>query len=183
LRRVSTLLAVILTLIYPLTIWIAEGQVEPRLLAGVLLLAGLARLISGQFSQAAGWWVGGTVLLVFVAVWANVMFPLKLYPVIVNATLLGVFAYSLIVPPTTIERIARMRDRDLPAHAIGYTRRVTQVWCVFFTLNGAIALYTALFASSALWSLYNGLLAYIFIGLLFTGEYCVRRRVMGRLRG
>lgn len=179
----STFLAVLLTVIYPLTIWLAEGRIEPRVLAGVLLLAGFARFSSGQFSQATRWWVGGTMLLVLLAVWANAMFPLKLYPVIVNATLLGVFAYSLIVPPSAIERIARMRDPHLPAPATGYTRRVTQVWCVFFAVNGAIALYTALYASSALWSLYNGLLAYIFIGLLFAGEYCVRRRVMGRRHG
>src|SRR5690606_21678119 len=64
LRRVSTFLAVILTVIYPLVLWLAEGQVEPRLLAGLLLLAGLARLSGGPLSQAAGWWIGGTMLLV-----------------------------------------------------------------------------------------------------------------------
>ena len=182
-RRVLTFLAVLVTLLYPLTIWLGEGKIEPRALAGVLLLAGFARLASAQRSRATRWWLGGTMLLVLLAVWDNAMVPLKLYPVIVNATLLGVFAYSLIIPPSAIERIARMREPQLPAPAIGYTRRVTQIWCVFFFVNGAIALYTALYASSALWSFYNGFLAYIFIGLLFAGEYCVRRRVMGRQRG
>lgn len=182
-RRASTLLAVILTVIYPLAIWVAEGSLEPRLLAGVLLLAGLLRLFTAHVSKASRWWFAGTMLLVFLAVWANMMYPLKLYPVIVNATLLGLFWYSLIVPPTAVERIARLREPHLPAQAIGYTRRVTQVWCVFFIVNGAVALYTALYASSALWSFYNGLLAYVFIGLLLAGEYCVRRRVMGRERG
>ena len=179
----STFLAVLLTLIYPAALWLAEGRFEPRVLAGVLLLAGFARLASAQVGQATWWWGGGTMLLVLLTVWGNAMFPLKLYPVIVNATLLGAFAYSLIVPPTAIERIARLRDPHLPPRATGYTRRVTQVWCVFFAVNGAIALYTALYASSALWSVYNGFIAYIFIGLLFVGEYCVRRRVMERQRG
>ena len=179
----STFLAVILTLVYPLAIWLAERQVEPRLLAGVLALAALARFSTRQFSEASRWWVGGTLLLVLLAIWGNMMFPLKLYPVVVNAMLLGVFAYSLIVPPSAVERIARMRDANLPPQAVGYTRRVTQVWCLFFAVNGAIALYTALYASSALWSFYNGFLAYVLIGLLFAGEYCVRRRVMGRQRG
>jgi uncharacterized membrane protein len=180
---VLTFLAILLTLIYPLTIWLAEGRIEPRALAGLLLLVGFARLVTVKMSQATRWWLAATMLLVLLAVWGNAMFPLKLYPVIVSATLLGVFAYSLIVPPSAIERIARMREPQLPSAAIGYTRRVTQVWCVFFFLNGAIALYTALYASSALWSFYNGFLAYILIGLLFAGEYCVRRRVMGRQRG
>ena len=129
----STFLAVLITLTYPLTIWLAEGRIEPRVLAGVLLMAGLARLFSVPMSQATGWWVGATTVLVLLTVWGNVLLPLKLYPVIVNATLLGVFAYSLMVPPSAIERIARLRDPHLPEQAIGYTRRVTQVWCGFFS--------------------------------------------------
>jgi uncharacterized membrane protein len=178
LGRVSIFLAVLFALTFPLTIWLAEGQVEPRWLAVMLLFGGLLRL----FRQAR-WWIGGLLLLVVPAFWANVMFPLKLYPVVVNASLLGVFAYSLIAPPSAVERIARLRDAQLPAAAIRYTRRVTQVWCVFFGFNGAIALYTAVYMSSAHWSFYNGFLAYVLIGLLFAGEYCVRQRVMGHHRG
>ena len=182
-RRVLIFLSVTLTLVYPLTIWFAEGAVEPRVLAGLLLLAGLFRLANGHFGHAARWWGGGTMLVVLLAAWANVMLPLKIYPVVVNAALLGVFAYSLIVPPSAIERIARMREPHLPPQAIAYTRRVTQIWCGFFTVNGAIALYTALYASTTHWSLYNGFIAYILIGLLFAGEYYVRRRVIGQHHG
>jgi uncharacterized membrane protein len=60
---------------------------------------------------------------------------------------------------------------------------VTQVWCGFFIVNGVIALFTALFASSALWWFYNGFLAYIFIGLLFAGEYFVRQQAKRRYHG
>jgi uncharacterized membrane protein len=73
-----------------------------------------------------------------------------------------------------IERFARMSAPDLPAQAIGYTRRVTQVWCVFFAINGAIALVTALWAAPAIWTIYNGLVAYLMMGLLLAGEYVVR---------
>ena len=62
------------------------------------------------------------------------------YPVLVNAILLAVFAASLWRPPTVIERIARLREPDLPPAAVVYTRRVTIVWSVFFALNGAAAL-------------------------------------------
>jgi uncharacterized membrane protein len=180
---VSKLLAALFTLIYPLAIWLAEGRIEPRVLAVVLLLAGLLRLSKVQAGVAARCWLAGTMMLVFLAVSANAMYPLKLYPVLVNGILLGLFSYSLVAPPSAVERIARMREPNLPAQAIGYTRHVTQVWCVFFLVNGAIAFYTALYASSAHWSLYNGLLAYIFMGLLFAGEYCIRRRIMGPAHG
>jgi len=53
---------------------------------------------------------------------------------------------------------------------------VTQVWCGFFMLNGGIALATALWSSFEIWSLYNGLIAYLLMGTLFVGEYLVRIR-------
>ena len=88
--------------------------------------------------------------------------------------LLTLFAYSLIAPPSMVERLARLDDADLPPAAIAYTRRVTQLWCGFFAANGAVALYTALFATMAEWSFYHGFLAYLLMGLLFAGEYCAR---------
>ncbi len=169
--------AVLITAIYPLAVWLGEGRVEPRLLAGllaVLLLLRLRRLWSsktGRYGLAAG------LLVVAIVAWSNAALPLKLYPVLVNAAMLGFFGYSLVYPPSAVERFARLREPDLPARAVDYTRRVTRVWCVFFAVNGAIALATALWASPGVWSLYNGLIAYLLMGSLFAVEYCVRRRV------
>ena len=58
-----------------------------------------------------------------------------------------------------------------------YTRTVTKVWLGFFVFNGAVALATALWASDAVWALYNGLIAYCLIGILGGAEWLVRRRV------
>jgi uncharacterized membrane protein len=146
------------------------------------MLAGLTRLRTLKIGQARRWWVAVTPLvLLLLAVWWDAWLPLRLYPVLVNAVLLGVFAYSLIFPPSMIERFARMSEPNLPAQAIGYTRRVTQIWCVFFGINGAIALMTALCASPAIWTLYNGLIAYLLMGLLLAGEYVIRRRFKRQL--
>jgi uncharacterized membrane protein len=82
-----------------------------------------------------------------------------------------------------IERLARIREPELPAPAIYYTRRVTQVWCLFFALNGVIALITTLWASAAVWTIYNGLVAYLLMGLLFAVEYSVRWRFKQRHHG
>jgi uncharacterized membrane protein len=103
--------------------------------------------------------------------------------VFVNAALLSAFIYSLIVPPSMVERFARLREPELTVAAMYYTRRVTQIWCVFFAINGAIALITALWASAALWTIYNGFIAYLLMGLLFTGEYLVRWRFRLRHHG
>ena len=107
----------------------------------------------------------------------NAVLPLKLYPVLVNAVLFVVFQYSLRHPPTVIERLARLQEPNLPESGVRYTRKVTIVWSVFFVVNGSIALGTALWASDATWALYNGLIAYGLMGLLFAVEWLVRQRV------
>lgn len=170
------MLAVILTVLYPLVIWFGQGQVEPRWLAGLLLLAAATRIPTFKVSRVARWSMVCALLLAACALWANALLPLKLYPVLVNAALLAVFGYSLLVPPSMVERFARLREPELPDAAITYTRRVTQVWCVFFIINGSIAFATALWATPAIWSLYTGVISYILMGLLFAIEYLVRLR-------
>jgi len=178
-------LVVILTAAYPLLVFLGLGRVEPRWLA--LLLAGLAvlRAFSGSGSRDRFWWwaAAAGVVLAAVSAFANVALPLKLYPVLVNAVLLIVFAASLAHPPSMVERLARLREPDLDAHGVAYTRRVTQVWCGFFVLNGSIALATCLWGSDKTWALYNGLIAYGLMGLLMGGEWLVRRRVRARNSG
>jgi uncharacterized membrane protein len=171
-----TVLTVVITLMYPLAIWFGHGHVQPRWLAGLLVLAALTRLPALKISPLARWSVVGVLLLALIAVWANLLLPLKLYPVLINCALLAAFGYSLLNPPSMIERFARLREPNLPPAAIGYTRRVTQVWCAFFLLNGAIALGTALWASEAVWSLYTGVISYGLMGLLFAAEFLVRLR-------
>lgn len=149
----------------------------------MLVLAALLRVLAMESGKAVRWWLAGALLLALAAIWGNAWTPLKLYPVLVNAIFLGVFGYSLMAPPSLIERIARRKEPDLPSHAVHYTRRVTQVWCVFFFVNGAIALVTALWASTAIWSLYNTVIAYVLMGLLFGGEYLVRLRYKQRNNG
>ena len=181
--RILTIFTVLVTLSYPLAVWLTEGRVEPRLMAGLLMLAAFTRFPGLPSDHATRRWLGSTSILVIAAVWANSALPLKLYPVLVNGALLALFAYSLVAPPTIVERFARVQEPDLPLQAIAYARRVTQVWCGFFVINGCAALLTALYASSALWWLYNGFIAYLLIGFLFAGEYCVRRRFTRRLHG
>ena len=175
-----TALTVMITLLYPLAIWFGHGQVEPRWLAGLLLLAAASRLPALKLSGVARWSALAVLLLALLlvacALWSNRLLPLKLYPVLLNAALLAGFAYSLFVPPSAVERLARLKEPDLAPSGVAYTRRVTQVWCAFFAVNGSIALATALWASEAVWSLYTGVIAYLLMGLLFGGEYLLRRR-------
>ncbi|NMG03847.1 hypothetical protein [Azoarcus taiwanensis] len=100
------------------------------------------------------------------------------YPVLMNAILFGLFAGSLFRPPSVIERLARLHTPELAPEGVRYTRQVTAVWCGFFVINGGIAWWTAVAASREVWVLYNGLVSYLLMGMLFAGEWCVRRRVI-----
>lgn len=112
---------------------------------------------------------------------------LKLYSVVINAVMLSVFAGSLFFEPVIIFRFAVMADKSIKGSSYeeqvyNYCRKVTLVWCAFFVLNGTIAAFTALYnfgneeLNSRIWSLYNGGISYVLIGLLFTAEFIVRKR-------
>ena len=169
-----------LVALYPLAVYWGLGHWSPRWLAVGLLVLLLLRIGLGAVLPGQRWVLAAAAALALIAMAGDVSLPLKLYPVAVNAALLGVFALSLWRPPTVIERIARLSDPALPAEGVAYTRRVTQAWCVFFTVNGALALATALLGSDEVWMLYNGLLAYGLIGLMFAGEWLLRGRARRR---
>jgi uncharacterized membrane protein len=95
---------------------------------------------------------------------------LRLYPTLVNAGLLAAFAATLNGGPTMIEKFARLRHAELSARQVQHTRRMTQIWCAFFAVNGGVSAYLALSGSRAAWALYNGVLAYLLIGALIVGE-------------
>jgi len=176
------LLFIALSLGYPLLVYATLGRFEPRWLSLLLFALALLRAF-GTRERRWLWAVAGTGLLAGWALLSNAALPLKLYPAMVNAALLLVFGASLRFGPPLVERLARLREPDLPPSAVAYTRRVTQVWCVFFVLNGGMALVTALWASERVWALYNGLIAYVLIGTLFAVEWLVRQRVRARAHG
>lgn len=179
---INSILA-ILILLYPFAVYFGIQYFEPWKIAGFLVIILALRLLLIQKNKHWGrpLVIIGIVYCAFAA-WRNELDALRLYPVLVNVGMLLLFAWSLHSPPTVIERLARLQHPDLPPEGIIYTKRVTQVWCLFFITNGGIAFITALWASLEMWSLYNGLIAYILMGLLFAGEYIVRKKTQPHAR-
>jgi uncharacterized membrane protein len=105
---------------------------------------------------------------------------LLFYPVVVNAVMLAVFGGSLWSAMPLVERLARLTEPNLPPAGVRYTRQVTRIWCLFFIVNGLIALLTALQGDMRLWTAWNGVIAYLLMGSLMAGEWLVRRRLMKR---
>lgn len=167
------------TLAYPAVVYAGLGRWNPLWMA---LLLGTVPLVRAWADRNPMWLMaaGGALLLGAASSLQGNWLPLKLYPVLVNAVLLAIFASSLKFPPTVVERIARLREPQLPPAGVAYTRKVTAAWCVFFVINGSVSAATAVWGSDQAWFLYNGLLAYLLIGLFFAAEWTIRQRV--RLR-
>jgi len=106
----------------------------------------------------------------------------KLYPVIMNIFLLMSFSLTLQKGPNMIFRFATLQDKSIleseEKSAIeNYCRKVTVVWIGFFIINGSIAFFTVFWADDKIWTLYNGFISYICMGMLFAIEWIVRKRV------
>lgn len=179
--RLAPAARLLLALAYPVLIFLGLQWLEPRAVAALLALALLLR----HFGLARDWLRSATrmecAVLVMLLGWAtatvlsNHETMLRLYPMVMGLGVLAVFAWSLARPPTAIERFARLRTPHLSEPAVAWTRRVTQVWCVFLLINCLIAGWTALFAPRDTWALYNGLIAYLLMGVLFAGEWLLRK--------
>ena len=166
----------LLTLSYPLAIWLLGDKVEPRWLALSLVLLGALRLAAAK-QKGYLLLVLGAFALAAVTGFFNAAWPLHWYPVFVNASLLVLFGVTLRSGMPMVERLARLREKDLPPHAVAYTRKVTVAWCGFFAVNGLVAAATCLWASEKVWALYNGAIAYVLMGVFGGVEFLIRLRV------
>lgn len=168
------------TVVYPLVVYLGFGRWSPAWLAVLLAVLMFLRAAGGRDPAwlAAGI---GALLLAGIAGLHDSWLPLKLYPVMVSAVLLAVFGASLWRGPSIVERIARMREPQLPPEAVAYTRKVTMAWCGFFVCNGMVSAATALWASERIWVLYNGLLSYLLMGAFFAVEWLLRQRMRARV--
>ncbi|NQZ93595.1 MAG: hypothetical protein HRT97_14800 [Moritella sp.] len=178
LKKTLTVLLGLCLLLYPFAVYLGLNYVSPFWLALGLLALLMSRLVMlrGVLNKMP-WLLPATALgglAIVTSLFTDSDIGFKLYPLMVNFAMLAVFVYSYLKPPTVIETFARLQDPNLPEHAINYTRKVTLVWCAFFIINASISLYTALYCSFKVWTIYNGFIAYILIGSLCAVEFVVR---------
>lgn len=180
-RRLIPLLLPLAGLLYPFVLYFGMGKVSPLVFALVLGAIWLIRAPSLWREPGGRWMIGVALSYCALLTFSGESILLRWYPVLINALLLTVFSISLIRGQPFIERIARLREPDLPPAAVRYTRVVTQVWAVFFGLSGATSAALTLWGSLAWWTLYNGLISYLLVGTLFSVEWLIRQRVRRRL--
>jgi uncharacterized membrane protein len=171
------------TALYPFLVYFGLPHVPPGAL--VVLAAGLAALgllhrSRGERSILPRWSVVliPSVLLALLAL--RPLMAVQAYPPLINTSMAAAFAWSLLHPPSAIERIARLTSPDLPPAAVAYTRTVTKVWTIFFLTNAIVVTITAIWCTVAIWSLWI-LISYVLMGALFAGEAMTRRRLSQRV--
>jgi len=165
-----------LLVIYPVLVYFGLQAYGPRIVATFLFMVASARTLMHRDTTNLWLWLAALSAAAFSGL-SNSPLGLKFYPVIVSTIMLIIFCLSLYKGPSFIERLARLQDPNLPPEGITYCRKVTLIWCIFFILNAVVAFITV-FSSDKIWLLYNGLISYITMGLLLSGEIFYRKYIL-----
>ncbi|VVP55086.1 hypothetical protein PS838_05623 [Pseudomonas fluorescens] len=166
-------------LLYPFAVYFGMEHFAPWQFGLLLGSLWLARALLGARKPGSLWMAIGAIAFCLLLALLDSPLLLRWYPVLISVFMLGLFGMSLKYGPPMVERLARLREPQLPAKAIVYTRQVTIVWCVFFLCNGLLAAALTLWAPLKWWMLYTGLISYGLMGLLFAIEWLMRQRVRG----
>ena len=164
---------------YPF-VWLWQGAESPWLHRITLLLAALwlLRGFNQQDNRRFMSWMLAAILAVVSL--SQSMSLMYWYPVLINGLLLVLFGGSLWSKQTVVERLARLQEPDLPEYGVRYTRRVTQVWCVFFSFNIAVCSAFIFTQQYDYWAYYSGVISYFLMGALMLVEFCIRHYVKQR---
>jgi uncharacterized membrane protein len=168
-------------IIYPfLLFFLFRNGFQPRLLSILLIACAVFQMLGRKKNPLSRVFAAICFLFAILLAFLNSAVAAKIYPIAVNFVLLAFFFISLIYPPSLAERFARIKNPDLPEKAVDYCRKVTLVWCFFFIINAGLSFATLHF-STEVWTVYNGFISYLLIGLLFTVEFIYRTRLIKRI--
>lgn len=187
-------LAAIALLAYPALVYFGMSSGSPRQVSLVLLLVMAPALIlrlRKSSQQAVRGLVAVPITIISILLIAAALDGTNYIlatPVAANVVLLIAFGSTLRRGTTVnrdnreqpvmpmIERFARLQNKDLSPDKQAWCRMWTWLWCAFFIANGTTALLFAMWATMKWWALYNGLLCYGLIGIMFATEWLLRRR-------
>lgn len=176
-------IVVVFLLLYPVLIYFGLNYFSPSQLGLFFLALFTIRIIFAKTkSKTARWQMIFTVAIGGTLAALTWLFDSKeyllWYPVGLNIAFFLIFASSIIFPPSVIEQIARVLHKEFEESAIVYTRNVTIIWTIFFAVNGIVSAWTVLHGSMEVWTLYNGLISYVVVGLILGIELLVRKYIV-----
>ena len=172
-NKILKILGIVFALLYPIFVFfMLKNGLSLRLIALLLVVLVLSSFLRSK--QKTLLFVG--LALIFGLFFSNDELFLRLYPVCMNFFVCMSFAMSLYEKPL-ITVFAEKMGHEATKEMQSYTKKATIAWAVFMGINTFISILT-LFASLWIWTLYNGLISYVLIGIMFGAEYLIRRRCM-----
>lgn len=172
---VKSIVTTCLFLAYPYLVYrgLESGMVwlAPAVFSGIYLLQAFAartmkvRLYKGLIAIAL--LLGAYYLQTITA---------KVLPVLIQLMLMFFFGRTLLKGkgPSFIESFVRLEFPEFPPGVGEYCRQLTVLWTGFFAFNAVMCVGLALWGTDFWWTLYNGVLIYLMIGVLMIGEYIYR---------
>jgi len=178
LKKLASLTLVCGAVLYPLVMYVGFKTFSPRLVA---ILFGLMAIVGAVLKKCDPYTLRllapgiGVMLLCLISAFFNRSHFMLYLPVLISVNLLISFGYTLFRPPSMVAIFAQQTTAiTFNDEQLRYCRLVTLIWVIFFVFNGTAAGLTACCAALEVWSLYNGLIAYGIMGLLFTVELFYR---------
>ncbi len=112
------------------------------------------------------------ILLVWLVYFLKGNVYFRLYPAVIVAVALALFARSLFATPL-IEVFARRLGESLDERGRVACRRLTRLWTGFLALHLLVTCATV-FMPLEVWAFYNGALSYVLLGTLFAFSWLRR---------
>jgi uncharacterized membrane protein len=112
------LLFIVLSVLYPFLVYWALSTQQLYVAFIVLALLMMQRIGFAKSRVERYLALGFILLMAVIAIAFGLDMGLQLYPVFINLLLLFVFASSLLNDMPVIEQLARLREPDLPPHAV-----------------------------------------------------------------
>jgi len=161
--------------LYPLLVFFGLRILPPGVVGLILAVLLMMRFgIIGRTERSTA--LPGFIVLFLYAVASALLGSTQMllyYPVLVNVLLLVLFAGSLRTEEPLLNRVVRARGIPVGEHASRYLTRLTSVWAGFFLVNGLIAAWTTT-TSIETWTIYNGVISYLLVAVLASGEWIYR---------
>jgi len=100
----------------------------------------------------------------------------KILPVLIQLMLMYFFGRTLQKGkgPSFIESFVRLEYPEFPPYVSAYCTKLTILWTSFFAMNAVICVLLAIWGTNYWWTLFNGVVIYLMIGVLMIGEYIYR---------
>ncbi|MDU8924499.1 hypothetical protein RYD26_06180 [Pasteurellaceae bacterium LIM206] len=170
-------LFLIFSLAYPFAVYFGQSFFSFRNLMSMMLLLWLLR---GWVLKKSNQKIINYVVCTFfiIALFANNEKMAYWYPVVINGLFFCIFWISLFSRQNIIEKIARVKQPDLPPKGVIYTRKIVKLWLVFFVVNASISILL-IYVDLDFWIVYTGIISYLLMGILLAGEWLYRKFKLG----